>query len=255
MLKVVVIEDEELVRRGIVMAVDWASVDCEVVGEASNGEAGLELIARERPDIVVTDIRMPRMDGLTMLSKIREDVSTCHIPVVLLTAKTDETDHTDGYINGADAYIDKPFSSRNLELLVNNIIAGRQRNIEYFKKMGEVNIKQITTNPRDEAFMEKLVKLIMDNIREEKFGVTEITAGMNVSRSLLHMKIKALAGCSITQFIRTIKMKEARTCLANGMNVSEAAYAVGMTDPNYFTKCFKAEFNETPTEFLKSIRK
>ncbi len=222
---------------------------------AYNGEEALKILSGDMPDLIISDVMMPRMDGLTMLSKIREDVSTCHIPVVLLTAKTDETDHTDGYINGADAYIDKPFSSRNLELLVNNIIAGRQRNIEYFKKMGEVNIKQITTNPRDEAFMEKLVKLIMDNIREEKFGVTEITAGMNVSRSLLHMKIKALAGCSITQFIRTIKMKEARTCLANGMNVSEAAYAVGMTDPNYFTKCFKAEFNETPTEFLKSIRK
>ena len=222
---------------------------------AYNGEEALEILSGNIPDIIISDVMMPKMDGLKMLDRIRNDVSTCHIPVVLLTAKTDETDHTEGYLKGADAYIDKPFSARNLELLVNNIIAGRQRNIEHFRKTGEVDVKQITSNPRDEAFMEKLVKLIMDNIREEKFGVTEITAGMNVSRSLLHMKIKALAGCSITQFIRTIKMKEARTCLANGMNVSEAAYAVGMTDPNYFTKCFKAEFNETPTEFLKSIRK
>lgn len=222
---------------------------------AYNGEEALEILSGNIPDIIISDVMMPKMDGLKMLDRIRNDVSTCHIPVVLLTAKTDETDHTEGYLKGADAYIDKPFSARNLELLVNNIIAGRQRNIEHFRKTGEVDVKQITSNPRDEAFMEKLVKLIMDNIREEKFGVAEITAQMNVSRSLLHMKLKALAGCSITQFIRNIKMKEARTCLANGMNVSEAAYAVGMTDPNYFTKCFKAEFNITPTEYLKSIRK
>ena len=222
------------------------------VKRAFNGKEALSIIARGCPDIIISDIMMPEMTGLEMLSCIREDVATSHIPVILLTAKTDEKDHTEGYISGADAYIDKPFNARNLELLVNNILVGRQRNLEHFRKMEELNIKQMTGNPRDEAFMEKLVKLIMDNIREENFGVTEITAGMNVSRSLLHMKLKSLAGCSITQFIRTLKMKEARKYLAEGMNVSEAAYAVGMSDPNYFTKCFKAEFGITPSEYMKS---
>lgn len=222
---------------------------------AYDGQEAIDMLSKNMPDIIVSDVMMPKLDGLAMLAKIRDDVKTSHIPVVLLTAKTDENDHTDGYLHGADAYIDKPFNAKNLELLVKNIISGRRRNIEHFRKMGEMNVKEITNNPRDEAFMEKLVGLIMDNIREERFGVAEITAGMNVSRSLLHMKLKSLAGCSITQFIRNIKMKEARTCLANGMNVSETAYAVGMADPNYFTKCFKAEFNITPTEYLKSIRK
>lgn len=222
---------------------------------AYDGQEAIDMLSKNMPDIIVSDVMMPKLDGLAMLAKIRDDVKTSHIPVVLLTAKTDENDHTDGYLHGADAYIDKPFNAKNLELLVKNTISGRRRNIEHFRKMGEMNVKEITNNPRDEAFMEKLVGLIMDNIREERFGVAEITAGMNVSRSLLHMKLKSLAGCSITQFIRNIKMKEARTCLANGMNVSETAYAVGMADPNYFTKCFKAEFNITPTEYLKSIRK
>ena len=130
----------------------------------------------------------------------------------------------------------------------------RRLNIEHFKLAKELNIKQITNNPRDEIFMKELVRLIMDNINKEDFGVSEITAHFRISRSLLHMKLKSLTECSITQFIRTIKMKEAKTHLLNGMNVSEASFAVGISDPNYFTKCFKKEFNLTPTEFLKHLK-
>ena len=177
-----------------------------------------------------------------------------HIPVILLTAKTDENDHTEGYLRGADAYITKPFNAKNLELLVQNIQKSRKQSIEHFKQAEELNIKQITNNPRDEIFMKELMELIMANLTKEDFGVTEITAHLRISRSLLHMKLKSLTGCSITQFIRTIKMKEAKTHLLNGMNVSEASFAVGISDPNYFTKCFKKEFNITPTEFLKQLK-
>ena len=121
MLKVVVIEDEELVRRGIVMAVDWASVDCEVVGEASNGEAGLELIARERPDIVVTDIRMPRMDGLEMLRRLREE--GCGASVILLTAYSDFTYAQSALKLGAVDYLLKPFHDGELEAAVGEEVA------------------------------------------------------------------------------------------------------------------------------------
>ena len=102
--------------------------------------------------------------------------------------------------------------------------------------------------------MKELKELIMANLTKEDFGVTEITAHLRISRSLLHMKLKSLTGCSITQFIRTIKMKEAKTHLLNGMNVSEASFAVGISDPNYFTKCIKKELNITPTEFLKQLK-
>ena len=175
-------------------------------------------------------------------------------PVILLTAKTDENDHTEGYLRGADAYITKPFNAKNLELLVQNIQKSRKQSIEHFKQAEELNIKQITNNPRDEVFMKELVELIMANLTKEDFGVTEITTHLRISRSLLHLKLKSLTGCSITQFIRTIKMKEAKTHLLNGMNVSEASFAVGISDPNYFTKCFKKEFNITPTEFLKQLK-
>ena len=223
------------------------------VMRASNGEEAYKMLSKRIPNIIVSDIMMPKVDGLEFTRLVKQDVSTSHIPVILLTAKTDEKDHTEGYKCGAEAYIAKPFNAQNLELLIENIQNNRRKVIERFKQAEEMNVTQVTNNPRDEKFMKELVDLIMKNISQEDFGVTEITAEMHISRSLLHTKLKSLTGCSITQFMRTIRMKEARTHLMNGMNVSEAAYAVGMSDPNYFTKCFKKEFDITPSEFLKQI--
>ena len=221
---------------------------------AYNGAEACKKIAKQLPNLIISDLMMPVMDGLEFTERVKQDVTTSHIPVILLTAKTDENDHTEGYLRGADAYITKPFNAKNLELLVQNIQKSRKQSIEHFKQAEELNIKQITNNPRDEIFMQELMELIMANLTKEDFGVTEITAHLRISRSLLHMKLKSLTGCSITQFIRTIKMKEAKTHLLNGMNVSEASFAVGISDPNYFTKCFKKEFNITPTEFLKQLK-
>ena len=223
------------------------------VFRAYNGAEACKLLKKQLPDLIVSDVMMPVMDGLELTAYVKQDLNSSHIPVILLTAKTDELDHTQGYLKGADAYITKPFNAQNLELLVQNMRTNRKQNIEYFKRIKKLNITQITNNPRDEVFMKELVDLIMANIKDEEFGVTEIITHMKVSRSLLHTKLKSLTGCSITQFMRTIKMKEAKIHLQNGMNVSEASYAVGMSDPNYFTKCFKKEFNITPTEFIKQL--
>lgn len=229
------------------------SKDYEVL-RAYDGAEAMKLLKKQLPDLIITDVMMPTVDGLELTEHIKQDLNTSHIPVILLTAKTDEADHTQGYMKGADAYITKPFNAHNLELLVQNIRTNRKRNIEYFKRIEKLNITQITNSPRDGVFMKELVDLIMANIQDEDFGVTEIINHMKISRSLLHTKLKSLTGCSITQFMRTIRMKEARIHLQNGMNVSEASYAVGMTDPNYFTKCFKKEFNVTPTEFIKHLK-
>jgi signal transduction histidine kinase/ligand-binding sensor domain-containing protein/DNA-binding response OmpR family regulator len=221
---------------------------------AYNGAEAYKKLTKQLPDIIITDVMMPVMDGLEFTAQVKQDILTSYIPVILLTAKTSESDHTEGYRCGADAYITKPFNSQDLELLVQNIQKNRKLSIEHFKQAEELGIKQITNNPRDEIFMKDLVDLIMDNLTKEDFGVSEITLHFRISRSLLHTKLKSLTGCSITQFIRTIKMKEAKSRLLNGMNVSEASYAVGISDPNYFTKCFKKEFNLTPTEYLKQLK-
>ena len=224
------------------------------VMRAYDGIEACKKMTKQLPDLIISDLMMPGMNGLEFTAHIKEDAMTSHIQIILLTAKADEHDYTEGYLKGADAYISKPFNAQNLELLVQNMLNVRRLNIEHFKQAKELNIKQITNNPRDEIFMKELVRLIMDNINKEDFGVSEITAHFRISRSLLHMKLKSLTECSITQFIRTIKMKEAKTHLLNGMNVSEASFAVGISDPNYFTKCFKKEFNLTPTEFLKHLK-
>lgn len=219
--------------------------------KAYDGIEACKIMEKRLPDLIVSDIMMPVMNGIELLEEVKGNVSSSHIPVIMLTAKTEDADRTAGYLAGADAYISKPFNARNLELLVHNIQNSRKRNIERFKQAEELNIKQITNNPRDEHFMKELMRVIMENIKNEDFGVNIITSRLHISRSLLHNKIKALSGSSITQFIRAIRMREAKKHLLEGMNVSETSYAVGIFDPNYFTKCFKKEFDMTPSEFLK----
>ena len=232
---------------------------CDLFGEkydiirAYNGEEALKALGKRIPDVIVSDIMMPGMDGLELTRRVKNDMTTSHIPVILLTAKTDEADFTEGYRSGADAYITKPFSAENLELLIQNIQNTRKLNIARFREAEKMNVKQIVNNPRDEKFMKELIALIMKNISNEEFSVSDITSELHISRSLLHTKLKSLTDCSITQFLRTIRMKEAKKRLMEGMNVSEASYAVGMSDPNYFTKCFRKEFNITPTDFIRQI--
>lgn len=222
---------------------------------ASNGKEAWEMMQEnELPDLVVSDVMMPEMDGIELLERVKEDISTCHIPVILLTAKTDDSAQTEGYMAGADAYIAKPFNARNLELLVQNIQKGRERNIERFRHAEELNVNKIVNNPKDERLMNDLVDLILENLGNENFSVTDITEALRISRSRLHIKVKALTGIPITQFIRTIRIREAKKLLLDGMNVAETSYAVGYSDPNYFTKTFRAETGMTPTEFVKSRR-
>ena len=135
-----------------------------------------------------------------------------------------------------------------------NIQKGRARNIERFRHAEELNVNKIVNNPKDERLMNDLVDLILENLGNENFSVTDITEALRISRSRLHIKVKALTGIPITQFIRTIRIREAKKLLLDGMNVAETSYAVGYSDPNYFTKTFRAETGMTPTEFVKSRR-
>ena len=216
-----------------------------------NGREALKTIATKRPDLIISDVMMPLMDGLELTRHIKNDIQTSHIPVILLTAKGNEEDFTEGFLHGADSYITKPFSSKNLELMIYNLQENRRKSFLHFKQMEECDIKSIVKNSKDEDFMQQLVDYIMKNIDKEDLSVSEIIKHLGISRSLLQTKMKNITGVSITRFIRTIKMKEAKKCLMNKMNVSEASYAVGIYDPNYFTKCFKKEFGITPSEYLK----
>lgn len=220
---------------------------------AYDGIEAIQYIEKQLPDFIISDVMMPKMNGLELLSKIRNNILTSHIRVILLTAKTDETELTEGYATGADAYITKPFNPEHLLLLIENMVNSRRLVIEHFKKSQVLNITKLTTNLKDEQFMRELIQVIQKNIANPEFAVNDVLNELLISRTSLHSKLKALTGCSITQFIRSMRMKEAQKHLQNGMNVSETTFAVGLSDPNYFTKCFKKEFDLTPTEYIKKM--
>jgi CheY-like chemotaxis protein/anti-sigma regulatory factor (Ser/Thr protein kinase) len=221
---------------------------------AYDGAEGYETAIREVPDIVISDIVMPESDGLEMTRRLKSDMLTSHIPVVLLTARSEENDKIEGFEGGADAYIEKPFNPQRLELQVNNLLNTRRRNIERFKHEVSFDARKLTRNPRDEKFLSSMVEVIMKNLGNDNFAVKDITDAMCISRSLLHIKLKNLTDLSVTELIRNIRMKEARKMLIQGKNVSETSFMVGISDPNYFSKCFKKQFGQTPSDFLRALK-
>lgn len=242
MLKVVVIEDEELVRRGIVMAVDWASVDCEVVGEASNGEAGLELIARERPDIVVTDIRMPRMDGLEMLRRLREE--GCGASVILLTAYSDFSYAQSALKLGAVDYLLKPFHDGELEAAVQRISSrGREQ-----ARPGD--FAEISSKNRN---VMQAIEYINANYNDPELNVSAVARSVELSEGHLSHIFKKETGYTLNSYITACRMHMAMHLLRERRSrVSEAAERVGYRDIAYFSSTFKKFTGKSPTEYQNS---
>lgn len=220
---------------------------------AENGKTALETARKEYPDLVISDVMMPVMNGFEFCKKLKESFSTCHIPIILLTAKTGTDDKLEGYEMGADYYIEKPFNAQMLEKQVENIINTRNNNIQIFKNNPQSDISLIFNNERDSDFVKKLNKLIEENMSNPFFSVSEITKSLNISRSVLHVKCKNLLNTSVIDYLREVRMKHARDLLIKGQNISETSYAVGFSDPGYFTKVFKKQFNITPSEFVKNI--
>lgn len=218
---------------------------------AKNGVEALE-IARKYPiDLVISDVMMPLMDGNTLCHNIKEDMSTSHISVILLTAKNDTSDIMKGYESGAEAYIPKPFDPEILELQVKNIIQMKLIQREKISQTLGSDLESTPLNKFDKEFINKINKIIEENISNEEFSVADITKSLYISRSLLHVKMKSLFDTSMGDFIRKKRLIKAFELLREGYNVSETAYQTGFSNPNYFSKVFKKEFGVKPTEHLK----
>ncbi|MEC3907163.1 two-component regulator propeller domain-containing protein [Tamlana sp. 2201CG12-4] len=220
------------------------------VFESPNGEKALEVARTESIDLIISDVMMPKMDGLELCDKLKTNIETSHIPVILLTAKTSKEFQNTGYENGADAYITKPFDANVLEVRVINLLKSRKNLIDKFRKDIILQPKELTVVSADEVFLKKAISLVEENISDSEFNVAEFTDHMHMSRSVLFRKIKALTGQSITLFIRTVKLKRAgQLLLQSQMNISEVAYEVGFNDLKYFRKCFKEHFGITPSDY------
>lgn len=221
---------------------------------AGNGEEALKIAIKSNPDIIISDIMMPVMDGIELCIKLKNDLLTSHIPVILLTAKQGEQNIISGYESGADMYVEKPFNTQALELMVQNMLRTREQNRKQIKEDPELNITAIVRSPRDEKLMNAIKTFINENIENENLSVSDITQAVGVSRTVLHVKMKNLLDMSISEYVRTLRLGKAKELLLEGLNISESAYRTGFSDPNYFSKCFKKKYGLTPSDFISGLR-
>ena len=217
------------------------------VSEAADGKAGLELARKIVPDIVLSDIMMPVMDGLAFCQQLKTDKAISHIPVILLTARSLDEQRAEGYEHGADAYLSKPFSLRLLLSRIDNLIESRKKlNQTWSKGVEDDEIGNIS-NEIDKSFLKQLRKIIQENLANSDLSVEQIGDEIGLSRVQLYRKVKALTGYSPVEMLRKARLTRARHLLrTTEKTVSEVAYAVGFSTPSYFSKCYKDEFGESP---------
>ena len=218
---------------------------------AVNGSEGISKANQFSPDLIISDIRMPVQDGLTLCDTLKKDISTSHIPIILLTASSTNEDKIKGLQRGADAYITKPFSQIELKLRIENLLQVKKTLHVYFSKnIDRETIRKSNTSKEDQEFLGKLVRYIKNNIDDDQLDVQRMMSVVNVSRPTLHSKLKSLTGLSASQFKKQIKMQEAKRLLNDGQrNISDLAYQLGYKYPNNFSKDFKKWYGVTPKKF------
>ena len=217
------------------------------VSEASDGKSGLELARRIVPDIILSDIMMPIMDGLEFCQELKTDKAISHIPVILLTARNLDEQRAEGYEHGADAYIAKPFSLRLLLSRIENLIESRKKLSQVLSKGVEDDQIGNLSNETDRSFLKQLRKIIQENLANSDLSVEQIGDEIGLSRVQLYRKVKALTGNSPVEIVRKARLTRARHLLqTTERTVSEIAYSVGFSTPSYFSKCYKEEFGENP---------
>lgn len=230
---------------------------------AVNGKEGLATAYQEIPDLIISDIMMPEMDGMEMCRVLKTDNRTSHIPIVLLTAKSTQNDKISGLEIGADIYITKPFSTRVLELNVRNLLVAREKITDSVRQQlvpGGVlimpaNETEKTLNPLDKEYLDRAHLFIEEHMDDPEFGVEMLSRHMAMSVPILYKKLKALTGMSVNDFIKTVRLNRAAVLLREQrLNVNEVSMEVGFKDRRYFSQEFRKQFGKTPREFIQDSR-
>ncbi len=223
-----------------------------VIFEASNGKEGLEKAIEYVPDLVISDVMMPIMDGISFCNKLKTDVRISHIPVILLTARTLITDKIEGYETGADDYLTKPFNEDILNIRIKNLLHNRKILRDRFLKEGILSPKEITVNSPDEKFLSDLVSIIEAHIDESEFNIDELTRSIGMSHSSVYKKLKALTGMTIVGFFKDYRLKRAAQLLEKNMfSITDICFNVGYTDRRHFSQEFKKKYKMTPYTYAK----
>lgn len=222
------------------------------VDEAADAESGVKLADSKHPDLIICDVMLPDFSGFEFCRKVKDEFKTSHIPVVLLTALADLPNQMSGLKSGADAYITKPFDLQYLYLTIENLINQRRKLHAKFYHGTKLESDEYAHNQEDRVFLDKVIGEIEKHIADTSFDVETLCRVINLSQPQTYRKIKALTDLSISEFIRNIRLKKAAQLLAAGSKtISEVAYEVGFSDPNYFSKCFVKVYGQTPSEFVK----
>jgi len=229
------------------------------VAEAENGLVGWNKIQQEMPDFIIADLLMPEMDGLELTKKVKEDASTSHIPIILLTAVTDMESKVAGMKAGADDYITKPFSSEFLHARIENLMNQRIHLQQYYRSQyisskSEYNLPPLEVKSQEEQFMQSLVGLMNENLENFDLNIDLLASKLNMSRTVFFNKLKSLTGFSPVEFVREVRFERAAEYIRDTqLTVAEISYKVGIEDPRYFSRCFKQKFGTTPSEYRTQL--
>lgn len=218
---------------------------------ATNGEEGIEMAIEHVPDLILSDVMMPVKDGFVVCHTLKKDFRTCHIPIVLLTARADTASRITGLEQGADAYLTKPFNQRELFACLRNLFIQREKlRIKYAAQ--PTDGEPAPTPGMDELFLLKVRSILEENYADENFGIENLYTALGISRVQLHRKLTALTGQSASQYIRSFRLEKARELLTTTLqSVSEIAFETGFTDPNYFSRVFAQEYGMPPSDLRK----
>ena len=222
---------------------------------AKNAEEALLILKNNTISLIVSDIMMPGMNGYEFCSIVKSDIETCHLPVILLTAKTNIEAKIEGLETGADAYIEKPFSPDFLRAQVNSLLKNREILLKRFASSPAVQSFSLAINKLDSAFLKKVDDYIINNMADTEFSIGDMAIEIGMSRSLYFSKFRALTGQTPNNYLRLMRLKEAARLLENGeTRINEICYIVGFNSPSYFAKCFHQQFGTLPTDYVKSIQ-
>ena len=250
MRKIVIVEDNEQML-GFMKTTLGGAYE---VYTAADGQQGLEEIRRVYPDLIISDLMMPRMDGFEMCTLVRQDPLTSHIPLIMLTAKSNEGDRAASYNCGADAFISKPFSVKTLTTRIEGLIESRIKLQKLYRDRILSSPSEIVIESENDKFILKLIKVIEDNLENPDFNIQTLCESIDSSYQYVYRKVKALTGETINDFVRTIKLKRAAQYLCKGeLRISEILYKSGFNSHSYFTKCFKEHYGMTPKEYVEQF--
>ena len=246
---ILIVEDNPDVRAYML---ELTKQDYKVI-EACNGVEGISKAQEAIPDIIITDVMMPKMDGYKFSKEIRNDEKTSHIPIIMLTAKAGLDDKIEGLETGIDAYLTKPFSAKELRVRIKNLIVQRKELRRKFSQATIIKPSEVSIITADQQFLQKAIKIIESHFDDEQFSVEKLAEEMNMSVSQLNRKLNALIDQPAGQVIRSLRLQKAADLLKqNAGSIAEICYKVGFNDQAYFTRAFKKQFGYTPSDFKKT---